>query len=363
MHVPFCAHKCDYCDFYSVAGRLDLVDSYIEAVITEASHYRGQSFDTLYLGGGTPSILGAKNLEHLVTSIKAALDVQKFNEATIEVNPDSASLELFEAALKNGINRISIGVQSLADAELKCVSRIHTAEQALTAIGMAAAAGFHRISVDVIIGLPGQTWQALFSTLDRIIMQPIDHISIYCLSLEHETPLALHPPADLPSDDDQADLFVQARDFLQNNGFVHYEISNFARPGCECAHNLNYWRGGEYVGLGPAAASHLHGRRFKNRADLSAYINDPCGVVEDSEELGGEKKLAEEAILHLRLLMEGLDVKNMISGFNPQHTARLTRRLDMLVTEGALLFDGAVYRLAPSAVLISNTVFCRVLPD
>ncbi|HAV10033.1 MAG TPA: hypothetical protein DCX22_00190 [Dehalococcoidia bacterium] len=253
-------------------------------------------------------------------------------------------------------------MQSLNDEELKRVSRIHSAEQALSAIHAAAAAGFQRISADVIIGLPGQTTRTLRETLSGLISLPVQHISTYCLSLEHETPLALHPPSDLPSDDDQADLFVQASDFLKDAGLVHYEISNFARPGCQCLHNLNYWRGGEYVGLGPAAASHLHGRRYKNIADLPGYINDPSNGIEDCEELTGEKKLGEDAILRLRLLAEGLDINDIRSRYDEDSVNALMGRLDALIDEGYLSFDGAAYRLSSPAVLISNSVLCRILP-
>jgi len=361
--VPFCAHKCDYCDFYSLSKASDYIHAYITALAIEAAQYKELHFDTLYIGGGTPSFLGCDNLARLISVIKSALGIGRFLEATVEINPDSTTLPLLHTALQSGINRVSIGVQSLSDYELRKVSRIHTSAQALTAIDMAVDAGFKRISADVIVGLPGQTQKSLLHTLEKLVAGSIDHISVYCLTLEHETPLSINPPDDLPMDDAQADFFLAACDFLQNVGFVHYEISNFARTGYECVHNLNYWRGGEYVGLGPAAASHLNGKRYRNKADLFAYVETPCGVVEDIEQLEGENKMYEEVVVRLRLLQEGVDIREMSSKYGTLNTICLVDRLNILVTEGMIIRDGSLYKLSPSAVLISNSVLCRLLPD
>jgi len=181
------------------------------------------------------------------------------------------------------------------------------------------------------------------------------------MDLEHGTPLAMNPPDDLPSDDEQVELFEDARLQLEEWGFIHYEISNFCRPGRECRHNLNYWRGGEYLGLGPAAASHLGGRRWKNHADLLAYLPSPSGVVEEVEELGLTEKAAEEAMLRLRLLVEGLVADDMVCRFGEVGTRELFSRLNDLVAEGLLTYDGSRYRLPRSQVLTSNPIFARVL--
>lgn len=363
VHIPFCARKCAYCDFYSVPDRLDLIDAYVDAVLLEAGAYAGLSFHTLYLGGGTPSLLGARALRKLVTRLGHAFDMSDLVEATIEVNPESASARLLEVAREVGIDRVSIGVQSLSDRELKRVGRSHTAAQAIRAIVRARRTGFSSISADVIVGLPGQEWGTLCATLETLTSLGIDHISLYCLSLEDGTPLALNPPDDLPSDDVQAELFEQAREFLEDGGFSHYEISNFALPGCECQHNVNYWRGGEYLGLGAAASSHLHGRRFNNNADLEGYIRDPTSLAEEAEELDARRKAAEEAMLRLRLLSEGVVGKELARRFEPTNTADLVGRLHEMVGEGLLTFDGSAYRLARSKVLISNPIFARVLGD
>ena len=361
VHVPFCVRKCAYCDFYSVSVKNGLIEAYIDAALAECKAYGGMSFRTLFLGGGTPSILGPDNLKRLVDGLRSTFDLSQLEESTIEANPESATEETLEAALKAGFNRISIGVQSLSDGELKAVGRIHTAGQAVAAIGLAKKAGFRDISADLIVGLPGQTGYSLQNSIDRLTSLGINHLSLYCLSLEHGTPLAQNPPDNLPSDDMQAELFEQAREFLNGKGFVHYEISNFAVSGRECLHNLNYWRGGEYLGLGPSAASHLGGKRFKNRAELNAYLENPAGVVEEVEELGPEEKAAEEAMLRLRLLEEGLDVVDFTKRYGLKTVYQLLSRLRVLTHEGLLLFDGSKYLLEPSLVLTSNPILARVL--
>ena len=202
---------------------------------------------------------------------------------------------------------------------------------------------------------------SLRRTLERLIGLGVNHLSVYCLSLEHGTLLALNPPDDLPSEDEQADLFGEAQSVLGERGFVHYEISNFCLPGRECQHNLNYWRGGEYLGLGPAAASHLSGRRWKNRADLPAYLRDPCSMADEVEELGLKEKASEEAMLRLRLLAEGLAADEMVRRFGEDETRGLLARLNGLAAEGLVTYDGARYRLARSKVLTSNVIFGRIL--
>jgi oxygen-independent coproporphyrinogen III oxidase len=200
-------------------------------------------------------------------------------------------------------------------------------------------------------------------TLETLIGLDIQHISMYCLSIEPHTPLALNPPPDIPSDDEQAELYEYASALLLDRGFGHYEISNFALPGFECRHNLNYWRGGEYLGLGPVAASHLNGKRFKNKADLEAYLQNPTGQVEEVEELSAPEKAAEEAILRLRLLQEGLDSDELAVKYGDENVIGLVIRLNKLVREGSLVRNGSRYFLPPSCALVSNPILAKVLGD
>ncbi|MCX5998903.1 MAG: radical SAM family heme chaperone HemW, partial [Chloroflexi bacterium] len=291
-----------------MTGKRDLIPAYVRAVAREAEAYRGMSFRTLYIGGGTPSLLRPRGVVEVIAFLRSVCDLSDLVEISMEVNPESAGVSVLRQSFDMGVDRLSVGVQSLSNRELRMVGRAHRAAKALTAVSYAGIIGFHSISVDVIVGLPGQDWASLRHTLDELTKMDVDHVSLYCLSLEHDTPLAMDPPPDLPSDDQQADLFERAARFLEEREFRQYEISNFAQPGHECQHNLNYWRGGDYVGLGAGAASHLKGRRFKNRADVEAYIGNPTGLTEEVEELDPKKKAAEEAMLRLRLLQEGLPV-------------------------------------------------------
>ena len=352
VHIPFCARKCAYCDFYSLSGFQDLIPDYIDTLLNEASSYKGLSFETVFYGGGTPSILGAQNFSRLHKGLGEIFDF-RHTEATVEVNPDSATSEFLESVKNLGINRISIGIQSLNDNELRNVGRIHDSHQAIESIKLTQTIGFDKLSCDVIIGLPGQSLGSLENTLSKLIDLDINHISAYGLQLEEHTPLGKNPPSNLPDDDRQADLFWKARDLLVTRGLVHYEISNFARPGHECMHNINYWRCGEYLGLGTGASSHLDGVRFKNIPDLKRYIENPaaCKIVE--EHLIGEDKECERAMLALRLLEEGYAC--------PVNFPKLSDTLENLVQSGDLDFNGTTYRIHPSKVFVSNSIFAKVL--
>lgn len=361
IHIPFCLQKCRYCDFYSLPARLNAHEAYVDAVLRESEAYAGMSFQTMYLGGGTPSLLGGKLISDLIHGLGKSLNLAGIVEATIEVNPESTTREFLEAARNSGINRVSTGVQSLTDSELKAVGRIHNAAQALETVRLARQLSFKAISADFIIGLPGQTWLTLNQSLDTLVSSGIEHLSLYCLSLEEGTPLAENPPGDLPSDDMQAELFQQASSFLKERHYIHYEISNFALKGYECRHNINYWQGGEYLGLGPSAASHLGGRRFRNRADLNAYLENPACLITDSEVLYPKDKVAEEAMLRLRLLEEGIEVSELTARFGQNNVETLIRRLEYMASGGRLVADCSRYRLPPSRVLTSNPIFAEVL--
>jgi len=361
VHIPFCISKCYYCDFYSVVVVPELLDRYIDALLAEADSYNGGDFDTLYIGGGTPSLLGSKRLEELVNGLSRRFNFERIQEATIEVNPESAGRDFLATAYSLNIRRVSIGAQSLNAEELRKAGRVHDRRQVLDAVDAASGSGFTNISADVMIGLPGQTAQSLASTLDILVGAGIKHISAYCLSIEEGTAFFRCPPADLPGEDDQACLFESAVDFLRAHGFTHYEISNFALPGSECLHNLNYWRGGAYIGLGPAAASHTGGMRFKNAPCLERYLNAPLSTREEEERLDDGRKAGEEAMLRLRLIEEGLDLGEMAGKYDQGAVESLKVRLDGLVSRQMLVADGHIFRLPPARIFTSNSVFVDVI--
>lgn len=361
VHIPFCVSKCFYCDFYSVSGRLDLLENYLDALILEASSFAGMSFDTLYIGGGTPSLLGTSGLEKLINGLSRYFNLARLKETTLEVNPESASKDLLKAASSLGINRISIGVQSLNDCELQKAGRIHNAKHAMIAIENTFDCSFDNISADIIIGLPCQTYESLAETIHELLAVKLTHISAYCLSVEAGTAFEACLPPDLPDYDCQAELYELIRDSLKEQGFLHYEISNFALPGRECMHNLNYWRGGEYLGLGPSAASHIGGKRSKKSNSLEKYIDNPLAIDAEEEILKPEDKAAEEAMLRLRLLEEGLDIQSLLKRYGTGHMNALVNKLETMAGKEILTKKGNRYLLPSCRVLTSNQVFVNVV--
>jgi oxygen-independent coproporphyrinogen-3 oxidase len=338
-----------------------MMDRYLDSLLLEAEKFAGTEFDTFYIGGGTPSVLGPARLAALMKGLSKRLGLKHLVEASIEVNPESSSREFLSMALSLGINRVSIGVQSLNDEELRKAGRLHNARTALEAIDNAAKCGFDNISADIIVGLPGQNAASLSATLEQLNGRGLTHLSAYCLSIEKNTPFAVDPPPDLVDDDNQASLFEMLVLYLKRQCFKHYEISNFCLPGRECLHNLNYWRGGEYVGLGPAAASHLKGRRLKNSACLERYVMDPLLIDVETEELAPADRMAEEAMLRLRLLEEGLDLRTLQERYAGVDAAGLKARLGKMAGEGMLVEGGDKYFLPAGGVLTSNRVFMDVL--
>ena len=361
IHIPFCIKKCNYCDFYSVPGQTKSINPYVMTILHEAEKYYGMEVDTIYIGGGTPSLLGAVQLEKLISGLSNTFKLCKLQEASIEVNPESASPEFLKAAISLGINRVSIGIQSLNDAELQASGRVHNASQAVSAIENAFVCGFKDVSGDIIVGLPGQSISSLNHTLQQLTSMRLTHLSAYCLSIEAGTYFALNPPAHLADNDQQADLFKMVIAYLKQSGFSHYEISNFALPGRECQHNLNYWRGGDYVGLGPSAASHLNGRRYVNSPSLEKYLVDSLSIPVEEEMLDIWRKIGEESMLRLRLLAEGLDLKKLEQRYGQENIRRFEDRLNGMVRDHLLVKKGTQYRLPRHKVLTSNQVLLHVI--
>lgn len=304
IHIPFCRQKCRYCDFASYAGQESFIDHYLQALALETAPYQGQRFDTLYIGGGTPSLLSLAQLEKLIALIEKHFGpVAAFTESTLEANPESLTAEKLDFLQARGMKRLSMGLQSFDDSVLKRIGRIHTVEMFLQAYTRARKAGFENINVDLIAGLPGQTQAQFLQGLNQLALLGPEHISVYGLQVESGTALAQEG---FEADEDllRAEL-EQTHDSLQKMGYVHYEISNFARPGFESKHNINYWQNGPYLGLGAAAASYQNGVRRSNMRDLKEYAacvksgQDPTAF---SEKLTGKAREGESIMLGLRLL-------------------------------------------------------------
>lgn len=343
IHIPFCRRKCLYCDFYSVAIEEGLAERYTAAVIRNIKAYGGQ-FDTVYFGGGTPILLAP----YLGEMLRAA-DIAEGAEITAEANPCEMTDEALDALLEAGVNRISVGVQSFCDNELQALGRRHDSETAEKAMLRARAAGFANISADLMLGIPQQTSDSLTATLERMTALPITHISAYMLKVEENTPFGRNTPV-LPDEDETADMYLQTVDALAQHGFHQYEISNFAKDGCECRHNLKYWRAEEYLGIGPAAHSFLDGRRFGVPRDLNAFL---CAERQEEQLTEDAPDPTEERVMLGLRLSEGI----------PETLWRPLESALKRVPKNYYRIENGILSLTAEGFLLSNEIISLLLAE
>jgi oxygen-independent coproporphyrinogen-3 oxidase len=373
LHIPFCVQKCSYCDFNSYAGLESLFESYVRALTGEmrslAASWGLLRVRAIYVGGGTPTVLPLSLLRDVLAECRANFDVATGPEVTAEANPGTVDEDYLSGLLAAGFNRISLGVQSFDDDELRLLWRLHDADQARRAYYQARTAGFSNVNLDLIFGLPGQTVDGWLATLQQALDLGTEHLSLYALTLEEHTPLAGRiARGELPAPDDDlaAEMYELAEAELARAGYVHYEISNWARPGFECQHNLIYWHNLPYLGLGAGAHSWFAGQRWANVRLPRAYIEKVehgDSPVAESEEIGPELEMAETAILGLRLVEEGVDIGAFCARFGIEFTDVYGREVEELVTLGLLEATPARVRLARRGRLLGNRVFQRFLPD
>ena len=368
VHIPFCKQKCAYCDFYSLSGNEGLMDDYTAALcahLTETALFAaGHTVDTVYFGGGTPSYLGEKRLVQVLKTILKKYRVDRKAEITLEANPDSAGdRKALKALRKAGSNRISLGMQSACDEELREIGRVHTMDQVRGAVEAAREAGFDNLSLDLIYGLPHQTQDRWAANLAAAVDLAPDHLSCYGLKVEEGTPLyTRRDDAGLPGDDEQADMYLYTVDYLRRFGYFQYEISNFARAGRESRHNLKYWTLGEYAGFGPGAHSDFGDVRYAYEKDLAGYIR---GVREGTPMLSENDRIppldrdTEWLMLGLRTV-RGLDPK--------EFEQRFRRRFSMFLvflTEcekaGYAVCEEDRWHLTPKGFLVSNQIIGGML--
>ncbi|MCI2058503.1 MAG: radical SAM family heme chaperone HemW [Oscillibacter sp.] len=369
VHVPFCKSKCQYCDFYSLPnaeGRMDGYQKALTAHLTEtAPRAAGHRVDTVYFGGGTPSLLGAKRLRELLGVIFKRYDVAPDAEISLEANPESAGdFRALRTLRRAGFNRISLGMQSADDGELRRIGRIHTFAQVGEAVTAARKAGFDNLSLDLIYGLPGQTMDRWKANLAAAVNLAPQHLSCYGLKVEEGTPLfEKRNSAELPGDDAQADMYLYTVDTLRHYGFFQYEISNFARPGCESRHNLKYWTLQEYAGFGPGAHSDFGGVRYAYARDLDAYQK---GVLEGAPLLSESERIPQMA-RDTEYLMLGLRTCRGISPREFEHRYRhrfscMEPFLRECEAAGyAVCREDGNWALTPRGFLVSNRIIGGVL--
>ena len=368
IHIPFCRSKCDYCDFYSLAGRDDRMDQYQKALLSHIKETAplAQDFpvDTIYIGGGTPSYYGAKRLKELLGVIRKLYKVEKDAEVTVECNPDSVDVKSLKILRKAGVNRLSMGMQSANACELERIHRIHTPQQVNEAATAARKAGFTNLSLDLIYGLPGQTMDSWKATVEHALSLIPQHLSCYGLKVEEGTPLAARVAQGevLPDDDQQADLYLWTVGRLERAGYPQYEISNFAKPGFASRHNLRYWLTQPYIGFGPGAHSDFGGRRYSFVRDLDAYIQGVLqggDIIDESEIIPKRERCGEYLMLRLRTV-QGINEQEYRSTYFMDF-APLQARLEQFRTQGWAEQTDGRWHFTPKGFLLSNQLIGDLL--
>lgn len=358
VHLPFCSAHCSYCAF-AISTDLRREEAYVEALLREVAHpgralgpdQASRPVESLYFGGGTPSRTAVANLRRIVDAVRRQFDVGADAEFSMEANPEDVTADSIAAWRALGVNRLSIGVQSFADSELEPLGRIHRGADAERAVALAVASGI-RTNLDLILGLPGQTAESFRKTLDIATALGVGHVSLYMLDVEEKSPLAMQLDRGrlaLPEDSLTADLYIEAISRLEDAGLQQYEISNFARPGEECRHNLRYWTRGEYRGFGMGAHSFIGERRFANTRDIRRYIASSPDAVDFSESLTDVEARRERLFLGLR----------QAGGIHYADVARLCGQegiewMDRGLRDGWLRKAGERVAFTPSGFLLSN---------
>jgi oxygen-independent coproporphyrinogen-3 oxidase len=370
IHIPFCKRKCKYCSFISFDSHINDIPAYIGALKKELELRSGDCrIDSVYFGGGTPSLLSLEQLSGILDTAGKYFQIADDAEISMEANPGTIDTKYLSAIKGASVNRLSIGVQSFNDDELCMLGRIHSSEDAVKAIKDARTSGFDNLNIDLIYGLPGQTVDDWKENLLKALEIDPEHISLYALTLEPDEALFKEIEAGQLheiSADTAASQYELAEELLQRYGYVHYEISNWAKPGMECRHNLVYWQGGEYLGAGVAAHSYSRKRRSANTGDLDKYITSlsqntlPAQDVDES--IDHELEIAESIILGLRLC-NGINLKDFEKRYGIDIINSYSRQIDELSGFGLIEYDTVNLRLTPRGRLLGNEVFWRFLPD
>ena len=364
VHIPFCKRKCDYCDFYSICDYTDkLMDRYLEALIVQLNDYfrhNRRKVDTVYIGGGTPSVFGGKRIEKLLKEMRRLVELVPGAEITVEANPESIDEKFLKRISSAGVNRLSMGIQSADDRELASIGRLHTYSQAVEAYHLSRKY-INNISLDLIYALEGQTMERWMDNLKAICDLAPDHISCYCLKVEEGTPLDRRGCVQ-PEDDVQADMYLESVKYLESRGYAQYEISNFARNGRISRHNSRYWDLSEYLGIGCAAHSYYGGRRFAFVSDIHAFIDGVLHgkpVVGEQDEMDYWNCSGEYVMLKLRTC-DGIDPEVFEQRFD-QSFEPYARGLEKYVRSGHAKLEMGRWKLTPEGMLVSNAILADLL--
>ena len=369
IHIPFCDHKCIYCDFYSIITH-DGIQIYLDALKKEIEYFArnysaGRKFTTIFFGGGTPSLLAPHEIEEIIFQLKNNFTVSKDAEITLETNPGTVNKEKFKDFLKAGINRISIGIQTFDDDELKFLTRIHNKQIAIETVWLAKEVGFKNISLDLIFNLPKQTKEKWMLNLQTAIALPITHLSAYSLILERGTilnKLVLDKKVVLQDEDYDAELHEMTIEFLNRNNFVQYEVSNFALKGFECRHNLAYWQYKNYLGFGTSAHSFVNGKRWWNYSPLKFYV-DSVTQKENAvigEEILSEQQMKEEFIM-LALRSKGLNVNEFNEKFGLDWYKKKKNQIETYLENLFLADRNDILFLTPKGYVVCDEIIANLI--
>ncbi len=370
MHFPFCRNKCAYCDFYSVVG-YDNIDKYIDALMLQCEDYAAScepyAVDTIFLGGGTPTIVPEKSMLELIDCIYEHFNVTVDAEVTMEANPATVNLAQLKKYFKSGVNRLSIGVQSACNGELKALSRIHSYEEFEKTYKMARKAGFKNINLDLMYGIPEQTLESFKESLEKIVALDPEHISLYNLKIEDSTPFgAIRDSLPLPDEDVEFEMYEYAIDYLTRHGYEQYEISNFAKPGYECKHNLKYWTCQEYLGLGTAAHSYFRNTRFSFIKDIDSFVSaiedteNASVITDENYTISPTERVGEYIMLALRL-KSGINTAEFNRIFGMDFDIMYEDLLPAYVENGFMDKTETGYAFTTKGMYVSNYILSSML--
>ncbi len=371
VHLPFCQKRCFYCDFVSYTGKLSLANLYFKALKAELLLYtkllRKKVIQTIYFGGGTPSLVDPYLIWDFLNFLRDNFSLIPGAEVTLEANPESVNLEKLEKWRESGVNRLSLGFQSFSPSSLKTLGRIHSAEKNFQVYEEALKAGFENINLDLIFGVPGETLEDWKKTLTLATSLNPQHLSVYSLTLKRHSRLykIMEKGVFFQGYDEfsQADKYVFSQFFLKEQGFTHYEISNFAKPHFECKHNLTYWERGDYLGLGCSAASMIGNFRFSNYSSLKKYL-EKAGrgekPIKEAHTLSFKESLEEKIFLGLRLL-RGIEAKELLDKLKYNQREQFRQVMSSLQETGLVEIQGDRIFLSLNGLLLSNQVFSRLL--
>lgn len=366
IHIPFCKRKCNYCDFYSRSCCTNISD-YVCALCAhirkEASLYDDCLVDSVFIGGGTPSLLCEADIDKLFDVIKSSFSLAENAEISVEGNPESLSAERLAAFKKNGVNRLSMGLQSCVEPELVALGRIHTLADFESAYSDARKAGFDNINIDIMYALPEQSVESFKKTLDYVTGLDPEHISCYCLKIEDGTPFS-KMSLSLPDEDAQYSMYMTACQALECAGYKQYEISNFSKNGRRCVHNLKYWQSDEYVGFGPSAHSFFDGVRYFYEDETDKYVDEasrygsPQKIAEEDAKLTPEEKMDEYVMLRLRL-SDGVDTTLFKELFGVEFESLYD--VQGFVDDGYMIKRNGCLSFSPKGFFVSNFILSQIL--